>query len=127
MLFKVQIPRKQKQYYAIKTFLFFTSRHCFSILFSNTIYNWKKCLIFLVIQRFFVYITIVFFFRLHLFGLDSTIRPGWLTLGHELTSSNFNIKLYKEYFNNGQLTTGCTDRIEKLRPKSPTNNVCNNK
>ena len=27
--------------------------------------------------------------RLHLFGRDSTIRPGWLTLGSGLTSSNF--------------------------------------
>lgn len=27
--------------------------------------------------------------RLHLFGRDSTIRPGWLTLGPGLTSSNF--------------------------------------
>lgn len=59
------------------------------------------------------------FFRLHLFGRDSTIRPGWLTLGHELTNSNFNTDMYNGYFNNGQLTTGCTDRIEVLRPKSP--------
>jgi len=27
--------------------------------------------------------------------------------------------MYNGYFNNGQLTTGCTDRIEVLRPKSP--------
>lgn len=59
------------------------------------------------------------FFRLHLFGRDSTIRPGWLTLGHELTNSNFNTDMYNGYFNNGHLTTGCTDRIEVLRPKSP--------
>lgn len=59
------------------------------------------------------------FFRLHLFGRDSTIRPGWLTLGPELTNSNFNTDMYNGYFSNGQLTTGCTDRIEVLRPKSP--------
>lgn len=54
-----------------------------------------------------------------MFGRDSTIRPGWLTLGHELTNSNFNSDMFCGYFNNGQLTTGCTDRIEVLRPKSP--------
>lgn len=61
----------------------------------------------------------IFSLRLHLFGRDSTIRPGWLTLGPELTNSNFNTEMYNGYFSNGQLTTGCTDRIEVLRPKSP--------
>ena len=31
--------------------------------------------------------------RLHLFGRDSTIRPGWLTLGSGLTSSNFDAEV----------------------------------
>ncbi|KAK3911779.1 N6-adenosine-methyltransferase non-catalytic subunit [Frankliniella fusca] len=57
--------------------------------------------------------------RLHVFGRDSTIRPGWLTIGPELTNSNYNADLYNSYFSSGQLTTGCTDRIEALRPKSP--------
>ncbi|XP_066584762.1 N6-adenosine-methyltransferase non-catalytic subunit isoform X3 [Prorops nasuta] len=57
--------------------------------------------------------------RLHLFGCDSTIRPGWLTVGPELTNTNFNADLYTSYFSNGQNTTGCTERIEALRPKSP--------
>lgn len=59
--------------------------------------------------------------RLHLFGRDSTIRPGWLTVGPELTNSNFNSDLYKDYFSRGSTDylTGCTDRIEALRPKSP--------
>ncbi|XP_024889385.1 methyltransferase-like protein 14 homolog [Temnothorax curvispinosus] len=57
--------------------------------------------------------------RLHLFGRDSTIRPGWLTVGPELTNTNFNADLYQSYFANGQITTGCTERIEALRPKSP--------
>ncbi|XP_026471288.1 N6-adenosine-methyltransferase non-catalytic subunit-like [Ctenocephalides felis] len=56
--------------------------------------------------------------RLHLFGKDSNIRPGWLTVGQELTNSNFNSDLYLSYFESGT-TTGCTDRIESLRPKSP--------
>jgi N6-adenosine-specific RNA methylase IME4 len=56
--------------------------------------------------------------RLHLFGRDSTIRAGWLTIGNELTNSNFNASLYESYFDKN-LTTGCTDRISLLRPKSP--------
>jgi len=32
--------------------------------------------------------------RLHLFGKDTTIRPGWLTVGPHLTSSNFNPDTY---------------------------------
>ncbi|XP_066958016.1 N6-adenosine-methyltransferase non-catalytic subunit isoform X5 [Macrobrachium rosenbergii] len=57
--------------------------------------------------------------RLHLFGRDSTIRPGWLTIGPGLTSSNFDPDVYAGYFASGQTTTGCTERIEALRPKSP--------
>lgn len=56
--------------------------------------------------------------RLHLFGRDSSIRPGWLTVGHELTNSNFNSELYASIFAENS-TTGCTERIEALRPKSP--------
>lgn len=56
--------------------------------------------------------------RLHLFGRDSTIRSGWLTVGNELTNSNFNANLYSSSFENS-LTTGCTERISMLRPKSP--------
>jgi mRNA (2'-O-methyladenosine-N6-)-methyltransferase len=60
--------------------------------------------------------------RLHIFGRDPTIRPGWLTLGPELTNSNFNCDTYASYFNKGptDYLTGCTERIEALRPKSPT-------
>lgn len=57
--------------------------------------------------------------RLHLFGRDSTIRPGWLTIGPQLTINNFNSDAYATYFTQGNVTTGCTDRIESLRPKSP--------
>lgn len=58
--------------------------------------------------------------RLHLFGRDTTIRPGWLTIGPELTNSNFKGEVYWSFFEgpNGNLT-GCTERIEHLRPKSP--------
>lgn len=59
--------------------------------------------------------------RLHIFGRDANIRPGWLTIGPELTNSNFNSELYASYFADNT-TTGCTDRIEALRPKSPPAN-----
>ena len=58
--------------------------------------------------------------RLHIFGRDSTIRPGWLSLGSELTSSNYDKNYYQSMFpDETSLTTGCSDEIERLRPKSP--------
>ncbi|XP_013393324.1 methyltransferase-like protein 14 homolog [Lingula anatina] len=60
--------------------------------------------------------------RIHVFGRDSTIRPGWLTIGPDVSSSNFDAELYNSYFNkepNGHLT-GCSEEIDRLRPKSPT-------
>ena len=57
--------------------------------------------------------------RLQIFGRDSTVRPGWLTLGPDLTMSNYDKNAYSSYFGDGQLTTGCSERIENLRPKSP--------
>ncbi|KAF8563466.1 hypothetical protein P879_09071 [Paragonimus westermani] len=59
--------------------------------------------------------------RLHLFGRDSTLRAGWLTVGNELSASNFDARLYASNFskepNGWQL--GTTEDIERLRPKSP--------
>lgn len=58
--------------------------------------------------------------RLHVFGRDVTIRPGWLTIGPDLTNSNFNSDAYNAHFSKGSdYLTGCTERIEILRPKSP--------
>ncbi|KAM3178296.1 N6-adenosine-methyltransferase subunit mettl14 [Hymenolepis weldensis] len=59
--------------------------------------------------------------RLHLFGRDSTLRAGWLTVGSELSASNFDPQVYSGYFTrkpNGHLV-GSTEEIERLRPKSP--------
>ncbi|CAB4400935.1 unnamed protein product [Rhizophagus irregularis] len=58
--------------------------------------------------------------RLELFGEDHNIRPGWLTVGLSLSSSNFNAATYASYFTeqNGYLL-GSTNEIEALRPKSP--------
>lgn len=56
--------------------------------------------------------------RLHLFGRDSCIRPGWLTVGPRVTNSNFSSPVYQSHFKDGILIK-CTDEIERLRPKSP--------
>lgn len=52
---------------------------------------------------------------------DHNIRPGWITLGNKLSSSNWNKEAYQSYFigQNGHLL-GTTAKIEELRPKSPT-------
>ncbi|KAL0914954.1 hypothetical protein M5K25_015347 [Dendrobium thyrsiflorum] len=74
--------------------------------------------------------------RLELFGGDHNIRPGWLTLGKGLTSSNFNAEAYLKNFTDkdGKVWLGgggrnpppdaphlvaTTPEIESLRPKSP--------
>ncbi|TPP57604.1 N6-adenosine-methyltransferase subunit METTL14 [Fasciola gigantica] len=59
--------------------------------------------------------------RLHLFGRDSTLRAGWLTVGSELSASNFDARLYASNFAKEPtgLLLGSTDEIERLRPKSP--------
>ena len=56
--------------------------------------------------------------RLELFGEDHNIRRGWLTLGKDLMSTNFDKKSYLQQFEHGHLLPA-SDRIEQLRPKSP--------
>jgi len=59
--------------------------------------------------------------RLHLFGKDTAIRPGWLTVGPHVTINNFNPDTYAAYFSKDATAflTGATEDIERLRPKSP--------
>ena len=58
--------------------------------------------------------------RLHIFARDSTIRPGWVSVGDELTSSNFDPEQYNNAIHKEPgILTGCTEEIERLRPKSP--------
>ncbi|XP_078164108.1 uncharacterized protein LOC144559051 [Carex rostrata] len=73
--------------------------------------------------------------RLELFGEDHNIRPGWLTLGKDLSSSNFNEAYLKNFADrDGKVWQGgggrnppteashlvvTTPEIELLRPKSP--------
>lgn len=58
--------------------------------------------------------------RLHLFGSDATIRPGWLTVGQNLSSSNFHKETYLSLFEeeNGSLLK-FDEEIDALRPKTP--------
>ncbi|KAF8672659.1 hypothetical protein HU200_049352 [Digitaria exilis] len=77
--------------------------------------------------------------RLELFGEDHNIRPGWLTLGKSLSTSNFNKESYIKNFadTDGKVWQGgggrnpppdaphlvvTTPEIESLRPKSPQKN-----
>ncbi|KAL6578082.1 hypothetical protein OROMI_010410 [Orobanche minor] len=77
--------------------------------------------------------------RLELFGADHNIRSGWLTVGKELSSSNFNSEAYIRNFadKEGKAWLGGSGRnpppeaphlvlttpdIESLRPKSPMKN-----
>ncbi|KAE9589071.1 putative mRNA (2'-O-methyladenosine-N(6)-)-methyltransferase [Lupinus albus] len=77
--------------------------------------------------------------RLELFGEDHNIRAGWLTVGKDLSSSNFNKEAYIKSFadKDGKVWQGgggrkpppetphlvvTTPDIEALRPKSPMKN-----
>jgi len=58
--------------------------------------------------------------RLHLFARESTIRRGWLSIGSEISTSNFDKRIYKSYFETPlPPLENITERIEQLRPKSP--------
>lgn len=56
--------------------------------------------------------------RLHLFGRDSCIRPGWLTVGPRVTNSNFSSSAYLAHFKDNTVIK-CSEEIERIRPKSP--------
>lgn len=58
--------------------------------------------------------------RLELFGEDHNLRDGWLTLGRDLSTTNFDPEKFILPFEekDGHLV-GCTPEIEQLRPKSP--------
>ncbi|KAI3695907.1 hypothetical protein L1987_78911 [Smallanthus sonchifolius] len=77
--------------------------------------------------------------RLELFGEDHNIRAGWLTVGKDLSSSNFNAEGFVQNFSDkdGKVWQGgggrnpppeaghlvlTTPDIEALRPKSPMKN-----
>jgi len=63
--------------------------------------------------------------RIELFGTDLNIRLGWVTVGNDISSSNYSTDRYKAYFTTELGSTpghllGSTPQIEELRPKSPT-------
>lgn len=58
--------------------------------------------------------------RLHLFGRDSTLRDGWVTIGPQLTTSHFDKDKYKAWYDLPTIPTNpYLERIDMLRPKSP--------
>ncbi|KAF0990788.1 hypothetical protein HZS_7775 [Henneguya salminicola] len=58
--------------------------------------------------------------RLHLFGNENTIRPGWVTVGPNVLSSNFDPVSYSKSMAGDNAYMGTTSEIESLRPKSPS-------
>eukprot|EP01029_Cantina_marsupialis_P010651 TRINITY_DN241_c0_g2_i3.p1 TRINITY_DN241_c0_g2~~TRINITY_DN241_c0_g2_i3.p1 ORF type:complete len:360 (-),score=58.78 TRINITY_DN241_c0_g2_i3:333-1412(-) len=69
--------------------------------------------------------------RLELFGRNRNVRPGWITIGDEVTTSNWDPEEYKQLIYRDVsghhpddsvcpgTKIGSTKRIEFLRPKSP--------
>ena len=60
--------------------------------------------------------------RLHIFGTDTTIRRGWVTIGPEISTTNFSAEKYIKLCAGpeGKFMLGNRPDIELLRPKSPT-------
>eukprot|EP00798_Chlamydomonas_sp_ICE-L_P014419 gene14419-20424_t len=57
--------------------------------------------------------------RLELFGEDRNIRPGWVTVGRSIASSNFNPSTYSSNFKNPDGTPYVENRGGKLSPNAP--------
>ena len=59
--------------------------------------------------------------RIELFGSDHNLRPGWVTVGKQISSStNFDPEEYANITRIERRFIPTTDLIEKLRPRSPT-------
>ncbi|TPX35925.1 hypothetical protein SmJEL517_g01742 [Synchytrium microbalum] len=57
--------------------------------------------------------------RLELFGEDHNMRPGWVTVGSDLSISDFNPTKYWPQFDGPDGTlVGASQEVESLRPKS---------
>ncbi|ESN94600.1 hypothetical protein HELRODRAFT_164465 [Helobdella robusta] len=63
--------------------------------------------------------------RLHLFGRDTSVRPGWLTIGPKLTSTNYDRESYNANFVKNPVVTRLValKRYQRLRPKSPPRKI----
>ena len=57
--------------------------------------------------------------RVQIFGDESSRRDGWVTIGENVRSSDFERREYESYFRNGHLVNVDND-VEILRPKSPS-------
>ena len=59
--------------------------------------------------------------RLELFGNDHNLRPGWVTVGRDISvgASNFNAQQYANLTRIENRFVPTNDLIEKLRPRSP--------
>ena len=65
--------------------------------------------------------------RLELFGNNTSIKEGWVVIGKDVSSTNWERQRYQEWFkgandlssHRGGRFLGTTPQIENLRPKSP--------
>lgn len=65
--------------------------------------------------------------RIELFANNQSIRPGWISIGKHINSSNFDLNVYNSWLEGeinldsyiGGSYIGTTEDIESLRPKSP--------
>uniref|UniRef100_A0A6A7G743 N(6)-adenosine-methyltransferase non-catalytic subunit METTL14 n=2 Tax=Hirondellea gigas TaxID=1518452 RepID=A0A6A7G743_9CRUS len=63
--------------------------------------------------------------RIELFGNSNNIRPGWITVGKDVEGGlAFDPQTYNDHFKDENETylVPSSDRIEELRPRSPTRN-----
>ncbi|KAJ3307974.1 N6-adenosine-methyltransferase subunit mettl14 [Blyttiomyces sp. JEL0837] len=57
--------------------------------------------------------------RLELFATDNNVRPGWLSIGAEISQTHYDKQAYLSYFENTGTILPFHSEIEMLRPKSP--------
>jgi len=57
--------------------------------------------------------------RVELFGDERNIRPGWVTIGDHIATSNWNTDLYRQALGTHHLVPQAHD-IDVVRPHSPT-------
>lgn len=78
--------------------------------------------------------------RLHLFASDATVRPGWLSVGPDISSTNFDLAAYTAFFagpapeliadmpsglaGHPNTLVGAWPEIESMRPKVGEKGLC---
>lgn len=58
--------------------------------------------------------------RLHLFGSEKAVRPGWVTVSPDVVGNTFDPDTYAHLMSGDNAFMGTLPEIEALRPKSPS-------